>query len=327
MSKNLSHNDLSRIGHVLRRRAPDRETRRTPGTTSFTPRRRASTARTRHFLSHYETGSKTHRLAGTLALQTAVLAGAVVLWWLLTDVLARPGSIAHGFSPAVALPALAGMVADGTMSANVATSLLRLAIGLTIAAAVGIPVGLLVGGVRLFERSTGALLQLLRMTSPLSWAPIAVIVFGVGSAPVAALVAVAAVWPFILGTAAGVRAVHGDWLLIARSLGASRRELVRTIVLPAVRPHLLTAARLALGVAWIVLVPAEMLGVQSGLGYEILNARDQLAYDDLMATIVAIGILGLVLDGLAQLVLRPRRRPRAASRELAAAHVPPAVLA
>jgi len=266
--------------------------------------------------------TKARALAGTVVLQTAVLAVAVVLWWLLTGVLAQPGSIAHGFSPAGALPALARMVADGTIGADAVTSLVRLAIGLAIAAAVGIPVGLLVGGVPLFERSTGALLQLLRMTSPLSWAPVAVIVFGVGSAPVAALVAVAAVWPFILGTAAGVRAVHADWLLVARSLGASRRELVRTIVMPAVRPHLLTAVRLALGVAWIVLVPAEMLGVQSGLGYEILNARDQLAYDQLMATIVAIGILGFVLDGLAQSALRPRRRPRAASRELAAAHAP-----
>lgn len=268
---------------------------------------------------------KTRELAGTVALQTAVLAAAVVLWWLLTDVLAQPNSIARGFSPAAALPALAGMVADGTIGTNVATSLSRLAIGLAIAAAIGVPAGLLVGGVRLFERSTGALLQLLRMTSPLSWAPVAVIVFGVGSAPVAALVAVAAVWPFILGTAAGVRAVDRDWLLVARSLGAERHELVRTIVLPAVRPHLLTAVRLALGVAWIVLVPAEMLGVQSGLGYEVLNARDQLAYDELMATIVAIGILGFVLDGLAQRALRPRRRPRAASRDLAAAHAPPPV--
>ncbi len=259
-------------------------------------------------------------LAVTVALQVAVLALVVWLWWLFTDVLPEPRSIAHGFSPDEAFPALREMVADGTMGTNASTSLTRLGIGLAIAMGVGVPVGLLVGGVRIVERSTGALLQLLRMTSPLSWAPIAVIVFGVGSAPVEALVAFAAVWPFIINTAAGVRNVDRDWLLTARSLGARRRELLRTIVLPAVRPHVLTALRLALGIAWIVLVPAEMLGVQSGLGYEVLNARDQLAYDELMATVLAIGILGFLLDGLAQLVLRPRRRPGSASRALAAAH-------
>ena len=256
----------------------------------------------------------------TVALQAAVLAVAVWMWWLFTDVLPAPGSIAHGFAPDVTFSALREMLADGTMTTNAGTSLARLGIGLAVAMAVGVPVGLLVGSVRLVERSTGALFQLLRMTSPLSWAPIAVIVFGVGSKPVWALVAFAAVWPFILNTAAGVKSVDRDWLLTARSLGARRRELVRTIVLPAVRPHVLTAVRLALGVAWIVLVPAEMLGVQSGLGYEVLNARDQLAYDELMATVLAIGILGFILDGIAQLVLRPRRRRGSASRALAAAH-------
>lgn len=261
----------------------------------------------------------------TIGLQLVVLALAVVLWWLPTAVLAAPGSIARGFAPGAALSALAAMTADGTMVTNAATSLVRLAVGLAVAFVVGVPVGLLVGAVRAVERSTGALLQLLRMTSPLSWAPIAVIVFGVGGRPVEALVAFAAVWPFIIGTAAGVRAVDRDWLLVARSLGANRQELLATVVVPAVRPHVLTALRLALGVAWIVLVPAEMLGVQSGLGYEVLNARDQLAYDQLMATVVAIGALGFLLDGLAQFVLRPRRRPRTASRALATAHAGVAV--
>ncbi|WP_370552589.1 ABC transporter permease [Conexibacter sp. CPCC 206217] len=256
--------------------------------------------------------------ATTLTLQLAVLALAVLLWWVATDVVPAPQSIAHAFSPEEALPALVSLVRDGTLVEDAATSSARLAIGLGAAALIGIPLGLLVGGVRIFDRATGALFQLLRMTSPLSWTPIAVIALGVGSRPVEALVAAAAIWPIALNTAAGVRAADPDWLLTARALGAARHELLRGVVLPAIRPHVLTGVRLALGVAWIVLVPAEMLGVQSGLGYAVLNARDQLAYEDLMAVIVAIGILGFALDALAQTLLRPRRRRRPASVALAA---------
>lgn len=259
----------------------------------------------------------------TLALQLAVIAVAVVVWWLLTDVLASPVSIAHDFSPGSALPALWAMVQDGTIVGDAATSLTRLIGGLAIAVAIGVPVGLLTGGVPVAERATGPLFQLLRMTSPLAWAPIAVLVFGVGGLPVIALVAIAAVWPMVLSTAAGVREVDRDWLITARSLGATRGELLRRIVLPGVRPYVLTGLRLALGVAWVVLVPAEMLGVQSGLGYEVLNARDQIAYDRLMAVIIAIGILGYLLDRASQAALKPRRRRGRAATELAARHDEP----
>jgi NitT/TauT family transport system permease protein len=261
-------------------------------------------------------GRRAGSIAVTALLQLAVLGIVVYLWWLFTDLLPGPASIAHGFSPEEAFPALWAMAGDG-LAGDAATSLARLGIGLAIAAAIGVPVGLLVGGLRLADRATGALFQLLRMTSPLSWAPIAVLLFGVGSRPVEALVAAAAVWPLIIATAAGVRDVDRDWLLTARSLGAGRVELLTSVVLPAVRPHVLTGLRLALGVAWIVLVPAEMLGVQSGLGYQILNARDQLAYDHLIAAVLAIGILGYLLDLFSQLVLRPRRRRRGDSLALA----------
>ena len=95
---------------------------------------------------------------------------------------------------------------------------------------------------------------------------------------------------------------------MARSLGASPIERVRTVVLPGVRPHVLTSLRLALGVGWVVLVPAEMLGVNSGLGYAVLNARDQLAYDQLAATMLLIGMVGFAIDLVFQRVLAPAAR-------------------
>jgi NitT/TauT family transport system permease protein len=114
-----------------------------------------------------------------------------------------------------------------------------------------------------------------------------------------------------MSTAQGVRTVDKGLLLVARSLGATRDEVLTSVVLPAIRPHLLTGLRLALGIGWVVLVPAEMLGVTSGLGYEILNSRDQLAYDRVAALILVIGLLGYLLDAIARWALRPTR-PRPA---------------
>ena len=104
---------------------------------------------------------------GTLLLQVGVLLAAVWAWWVATDVLPAPQSLAHGFSPDVAFPALVEMAREGTLWEQTSTSLSRLAVGLAVAAVVGVPIGLAVGAVRRAEQATGALFQLLRMTSPL----------------------------------------------------------------------------------------------------------------------------------------------------------------
>ncbi len=138
------------------------------------------------------------------------------------------------------------------------------------------------------------------MISPLSWMPIAVMVFGVGDRPIYFLLAFAAVWPILLSTAAGVSQLDARWLQLARSLAATRWEILRHVVVPGVLGHILTGVRLAIGILWIVLVPCEMLGVSAGLGYFILDTRDRLAYPELMATVLLIGLLGFLLDSLAR---------------------------
>ena len=148
----------------------------------------------------------------------------------------------------------------------------------------------------------GTLFQFLRMISPLSLMPLAVMVLGVGDAPVVFLLAFAAVWPVVINTAAGVAALDPHWLRLAESLSATRWEVVTRIVLPGIVAHVLTGFRLAVGIAWIVLVPAEMLGVSAGLGYFILDTRDRLAYDELTAGILTVGCLGFVLDAAARAV-------------------------
>jgi len=105
-----------------------------------------------------------------------------------------------------------------------------------------------------------------------------------------------------------VAALDPRWSTVARSLGASRGEVLWTVVWPGIRSHVLTGLRLAVGLAWLILVPAEMLGVDSGLGYFILNTRDRLAYGDLMAAILVVGACGFVIDSAARWAFRERRR-------------------
>ncbi|MCA4724870.1 ABC transporter permease [Mycolicibacterium fortuitum] len=235
---------------------------------------------------------------------------AVVLWWFATSVLSAPESVLRQTAPQHVFPALAGLLERGVLLGDLGVSMWRLLIGLAVAAVIGMPLGLLIGSSGVAERAGGPIIAFLRMISPLSWTPIALAVFGIGNQPVIFLIAVAAVWPVLLNTAAGVRGVDPGLLNVARSFHATRWELLLAVVLPAIRAHVQTGIRLALGVAWIVLVPAEMLGVRSGLGYQILNARDQLAYDQVVAVIVVIGLLGFLLDAAARWLLNPARRGR-----------------
>lgn len=248
--------------------------------------------------------------AGRLGRGLSGLAAAAGLWWLTTDVVALPGSLLANFGPVEAVGALTSFLTVGGVE-HLGVTLQRLGVGLLAAALIGVPAGVATGLSRSLEEATGPLFQFVRMISPLAWTPIAIILFGVGDLPVYFLVGVAAVWPVILNTAAGVHALDPGWLLVARSLGATRGELLRTIVIPGIRGHVVTGLRVALGIAWVVIVPAEMLGVDSGLGYAILDARDRLSYDELMGIIVLIGIVGFVLDAAAKRLVGATARRRA----------------
>lgn len=261
---------------------------------------------------------------GRLGRGIAGLLAAALVWWLVTDVAASPGSLLARFSPTAAVPALVGLLGTQAGLRHLLVTVERLLAGLGLAALVGVPLGIAVGRSRRLAEATGPLFQFLRMVSPLAWTPIAIVLLGVGDAPVVFLVAVAAVWPILLNAAAGVHALDPGWLRVAASLGATRAEVLRTIVVPGVRTHLATGLRVALGTAWIVIVPAEMLGVDSGLGYAILDARDRLRYDELMGLVLLIGAVGFVLDAAAQrLTTRARARRRLAPRtRLAPARTP-----
>ncbi len=246
----------------------------------------------------------------SLALPVLGLAVAVLAWHLWSM---RVGEehVLSSFAPARSFSSLWELLRTGALEPHILVSLKRVLLGLAIGLTVGLPAGVLLGVWTPLERASSFVLQFLRMISPLSWMPIAVMVFGIGDAPVIFLIGVATVFPIMLSTRAGVASLDRRWILAVRSLGANRWETVRYVVLPAVLTHSLVGLRLAVGIAWIVLVPAEMLGVSAGLGYYILDTRDRLAYSELMAVIILIGALGYLLDLLVrgtQWLLTPHRR-------------------
>nr|WP_245408394.1 ABC transporter permease [Zhengella mangrovi] len=240
-------------------------------------------------------GIKALRSIGYAGLGMVLLYG---LWWLGGFVIRSNPSMAAfaDFAPGPALDRLGQMVASGEALAMTLPSLERVLQGMAIAILLGVPTGILIGRVPVLREITNIPFQFLRMISPLSWMPVAVMAYSTWDGAIIFLIAIAAIWPILFSTAAGLRRVDPDWFKVARNLGARPWHMLFTIILPAISQDILTGVRLALGVAWIVLVPAEYLGVTSGLGYSINDARDTLEYDRLAATVIIIGIIGFTLD-------------------------------
>lgn len=226
------------------------------------------------------------------------LAGLLVIWWIAGRYVQASDDLFAfaSFAPGPALTRLWSMVQSGEVIEMSLPSLYRVGLGLVYAVVLGVPVGIAIGRMPILRELTNVPFQFLRMISPLSWMPIAVMAFATWDGAIIFLIAVAAIWPVMFSTAAGVRRLDPAWLKVARNLGASPVHMLTTVILPAIATDILTGVRLALGVAWVVLVPAEYLGVTSGLGYAINDARDTLDYDRLAATVVIIGIIGFALD-------------------------------
>ncbi|RLK50959.1 NitT/TauT family transport system permease protein [Alkalispirillum mobile] len=241
-----------------------------------------------------------------LAYPLAGLALLLGFWWLGGYAIANnPDTMAFsGFAPGHALPAAWQLVTSGDAWHHAAPSLNRIAQGLMWATVVAIPLGILVGALPVVRRVTSFPFQLLRMVSPLAWMPIAVLAFATWDGAIIFLIFMASLWPILFSTAFAVQRIDPMYFKVARNFGASPAASLRRLVLPAVAPDILAGFRLALGIAWVVLVPAEYLGVTSGLGYAINDARDILAYDQLAALVLIIGVIGYLLDSAVVALIR-----------------------
>ena len=200
------------------------------------------------------------------------------------------------FAPEPAIKAFSDLLTTGSLIENSLPSLKRIFMGIMIALAIGIPLGVAIGRFSMLSDSTHLPFQFLRMISPLAWMPIAVLIYPTWDSAIIFLITMAAVWPLILSSAAGVKRIDPSWFTVARNLGASEFQIITKVILPAVLYDIVNGLRLAIGIAWVVIVPAEFLGVSSGLGYAINDARDTLEYDTLAAYVIAIGFIGYVLD-------------------------------
>lgn len=195
------------------------------------------------------------------------------------------------------------LVKDGTLWDHIGSSLMRVAAGFLLAVAMAVPLGLWMGRVDFAYTTLNPVFQILRPISPIAWIPLAILWFGVGNASPIFLIFIASVFPMIVQTASGVHTIEKRYLRAAENFGASRVKLLRQVIVPAVLPDLIVGMRISLGVAWLVVVAAEMIALRSGLGYLIMDSRNAgNRYDLVIAGMIIIGIIGLLLDGLMRLL-------------------------
>jgi len=223
----------------------------------------------------------------------------VALWWVLV---AATHSVIFP-TPWQVVQAVAELARDGTLFEHIGASLFRVAVGFGLAVAFAIPLGLWMGWVQGAYTTLNPIFQILRPISPIAWIPIAILWFGVGNESPIFLIFISSVFPMIVQTVAGVHTIERRYLRAAENFGVSRPTLFRQVVIPAVLPQIIIGMRIGLGVAWLVVVAAEMIALRSGLGYLIIDSRNAgNRYDLVIAGMIIIGLIGLMLDGLMRLL-------------------------
>lgn len=183
-------------------------------------------------------------------------------------------------------------------------SLGRVMAGFLLAALIGVPLGFLMGMSNNFHRALSPLIQILRPVSPLAWLPIGLLMFKAVNPSAIFVIVVTCIWPMILNTAAGVKAIPKDYMNVAAVLKLSKLELIRRILFPATLPYVVTGMRLSLGVAWMVIVAAEMLTGGIGIGFYVWDEWNNLNVSSIIVAIFLIGGVGIALDGLMNLIQR-----------------------
>ncbi|NUU66647.1 nitrate ABC transporter permease [Enterobacteriaceae bacterium BIT-l23] len=179
---------------------------------------------------------------------------------------------------------------------NVLASLSRVAVGFGLAALVGIPLGFAIGRFTLLAHMFNPLIALLRPVSPLAWLPIGLLLFQRAEPASSWTIFICSIWPMVINTAEGVRRIPQDYLNVARVLQLSEWTVMRRILFPAVLPAVLTGVRLSIGIAWLVIVAAEMLTGGLGIGFWIWNEWNNLNMENIIVAIVIIGVVGLLLE-------------------------------
>jgi NitT/TauT family transport system permease protein len=187
-------------------------------------------------------------------------------------------------------------IVDGTLLRYAIASIYRVAIGFGIAVMIGIPLGLWAGWSLRGAQALNPLVQALRPISPIAWIPLAVLWFGVKDEAAIFLIALSSFFPIVTGALTAVRTIPLVYVRSAQNFKLEGFELFRRVVFPACMPQIITSLRIALGIAWLVIVAAEMIAVDSGLGYLIMDARNANNYERVVGSMITIGLIGVGLD-------------------------------
>jgi NitT/TauT family transport system permease protein len=185
---------------------------------------------------------------------------------------------------------------SGELPHDAYSSLFRVVTGFLIGAGLALPFGLLMGASTRVYELFNPMMQILRPIPPIAYIPLAILWFGLGNPPSFFLIAIGAFFPVLMNTIAGVRQVDGIYLRAARNLGVGQRTMFTRVILPAATPYILAGVRIGIGTAFIVVIVSEMIAVNDGLGFRILEAREFMWSDKIIAGMITIGLLGLAID-------------------------------
>jgi NitT/TauT family transport system permease protein len=185
---------------------------------------------------------------------------------------------------------------SGELIGDTLSSMYRVLVGFAVGAGLALPIGLVMGSSKRMYDWLNPLLQVLRPIPPIAYIPLAILWFGLGDAPAVFLIALGAFFPVLMNTIAGVRHVDGIYVRAARNLGVNQRTMFVRVMLPAAVPYILSGVRIGIGTAFIVVIVSEMIAVNNGLGFRILEAREYFWSDKIIAGMISIGLLGLAID-------------------------------
>ncbi len=245
-----------------------------------------------------QTASKRIRKNGTLrlGLPIIVLAGFLLVWYLLTITKLFPS---YALPPPRAVwKSFLEEIREGRLFNDVIASLWRVAIGFVFSAILGIPAGLWLGQHLRARQAFVPMLNFFRFLSPLAWIPFAILWFHIGDKPAIFLIFMASFFPLALATMSAVATIPSIYFRVAKDYHYKGKELLTRVTFPAVLPQVITALRVSYGISWVVIVAAEMVGCQDGLGYGIWEARNGLRLDSAVCYMIVIGLLGMGIDRL-----------------------------
>lgn len=220
----------------------------------------------------------------------------VAVWFVLSRLNLVPASILP--SPGKVAESFFGEIRSGRWFDDIVASLFRVTTGFAAAVILGLPLGLWLGGSVRARLTLLPYVNFLRSLSPLAWIPFALLLFGIGDAPAIFLVFMAAVCPLTLATMSAVGRIPAVFFQVAREYEISGGARWFSIILPAIAPDVITGLRLTVGLSWLVVVAAEMLGCRDGLGYAVWDSRNGLRMDLLIVAMITIGLIGVIVDRL-----------------------------